>query len=271
MPIAALGEVLPLALLWCTVGVTPLSALAVFCLGNAVGLGAGVLLAVSSRPAADAGGPAGGHVPSVHELLGFSVWIGAATIGIALLPLVVRAAASIDSYTLVAVIDVALIVFAIPQRLGTVIVLAVVPHASAIGEGPARVTLSLREHVLVTLPFALGACAVAFSPLLNLVFSALGRPLYAKSSTYLALALAAGPARVLYGLVEGVLIARGDARFLARAAIAVAVVASGVILALAGASQMTLAFAVFAAASWVSYLVALARTRRPSVPVGLGP
>jgi O-antigen/teichoic acid export membrane protein len=263
MPVAALAEMSGLLVLWRLLGVSPLSAFAVFCLGNLAGLAAGVVLTRRTAPTIAPAKASRGGVPGALELLRFSVWVGAATIGIALLPLVMRAAASLDSYTVVAVVDVALVLFAVPQRMGTVIVLAVVPHASrAIGESNVRLTMSMREHLLVAAPFALAAIAVAFTPLVALLFGALGRPVYATSASYLALALLAGPARILYGVVEGVLVAHGDGRFLALSALTVAAVASGLIFAFAAASYTVLAFAVFAGASWLSYLAGLTRMRR---------
>jgi O-antigen/teichoic acid export membrane protein len=265
MPVAALAELLALALVWRLVGVSESTAFAAFCLGNIIALVVGAVFVHRTRPRARQADAREGAVPGPGEVLRFSAWIGAATVGIALLPLVVRAAASIDSYTLVAVIDIALLLFALPQRIGTVIVLAVVPHASrALAKEQTRIALSLREHLLVAAPFTLAAAAVAFTPLLAVIFDALGRPVYDRSAGYLALALLAGPARVLYGVVEGVLVARGEGRFLALAALGVAALASALILALALASQMLAAFAVFAAACWLSYLVGLRRMRRPA-------
>lgn len=262
MPVSAACEMLGLLLLWRLVAVNSSSAFAVFCLGNVAGLLAGVVLIRRTAPSVKRGNAPAGQVPSPLELLRFAVWVGAATIGIALLPLVMRAAASADSYTVVALVDVALVLFAVPQRIGTVIVLAVVPHASrAIGDSSVRLTLSLREHLTVVAPFVVAAIAVAFTPLVETLFGALGRPVYSKSAAYLALALLAGPARILYGVVEGVLVAQGDGRFLALSALTVAAVASGLIFALAATNQMVLAFAVFAFASWLSYLAGLTRMR----------
>jgi O-antigen/teichoic acid export membrane protein len=148
----------------------------------------------------------------------------------------------------------------IPQRVGSVMLMAVVPHATrALAADQMRLSISRREHALLTGPFLLAAAAVWLTPLIPWIFDALGRHVYAQSASLLALALLAGPARILYGLVEGILIAYGDARFLAINAMAVAALASCLMLAAAAAGSMQAAFAIFVAAVWAIYLLGLAR------------
>jgi O-antigen/teichoic acid export membrane protein len=265
LPIAAVAEAGPLVLIWLLgVGVTAQSAFGLFCMGNVVGLIAGVFLTRRTAPRrmSDAVLPEM-DAPSARELLGFSMWLGAATIGVAMLPLLVRSAAALDSYTVVAMIDIAIVLLSIPQRVGTVILMAVVPHATRAinGEG-LRLTISRRENVALAAPFALAAAIVAFTPIVSWLFDALGRPTYAQSAGYLALALLAGPARILYGVVEGVLIAHGEGRFLAAMALSITVVASGIIFAAAAVGRPMVAFAVFVAALWAIYLAGLARIVR---------
>jgi O-antigen/teichoic acid export membrane protein len=275
MPTVGLAELTPLAILWVSgVEITPLMAFAVFCMGNVVGLITAILLAKragpgeapSSVPTEEVSRPA----PTARQLFGFSMWLALATGGVAILPLVVRSAATIDSYTVVAVVDVALVLFTIPQRLGTVIVLATTPHASQeLRMGPLEVVISRREHLVVLLPFIAAAALVAFTPLVSSIFDLIGKPEYDKSVTYLALALLAGPPRILYGLVEGVLIARGQGRFLALAATSITAIASGLIFAAAALGSVELAFVIFVAAFWAIYLCGLRRVtsfgRTPAV------
>jgi O-antigen/teichoic acid export membrane protein len=278
MPIAGLGELALLAILWRSgLGVDPLSAFGVFALGNVIGLLTGVLLTVRTSPRRDATAVRPGSQPptgpSARELLGFSMWLALATGGVAILPLVVRSAATLDSYTVVAVIDVALVLFSIPQRLGTVIVLATTPHASRqLSEGRLKVMISRREHVMVILPFVLASIAVAFTPIVAWLFTLIGKPEYSASAPYLALALLAGPARILYGLVEGVLIAHGEGRFLAITATSLTVLASGMIFAAAALGSIEIAFVVFVTAFWLIYLRGLFRvTRLSRASSALGP
>jgi O-antigen/teichoic acid export membrane protein len=244
---------------------TPNSAFAVFCIGNCIGLLASIACVVRTNPprTSEVQLPRGtelGSVPSPRQLLGFSVWLAAATAAVALLPLIMRVVAVIDSYTAVALIDVALVLFNIPQRMGGVIVQAVVPHATrAVGTDNVRVTISRREHAIVIIPFAAIAAIVAFTPLLGSMFALVGRPGYGRSADYLALALLAGPARILYGLVQGVLIAHGDGRFLARNAWSVTIVASMAMLIATLLGSTVTAFGIFVVASWVIYCVGLAR------------
>jgi O-antigen/teichoic acid export membrane protein len=265
MLFAAIGEVGSLAVLWRSgAGVTLLSAFAVFCLGNAVGLTAGIVFVLRTTPDRpprfSAPGEQRAVVPSSRQLLSFSAWLGVATLGLTLLPLVVRFVALFDSYTVVAIVDVALVLLGIPQRVGTVLVYAVVPHAArALKKGQASLAITRREHILIVLPFVLMAAIVAFTPLVGEIFSLLGRPEYAQSGKYLAMALLASPARVLYGLVEGVLIAHGEGRFLAFTCLGLCAVASILIVAVAAAGSVPAAFAVFVVAFWAIYLVGFLR------------
>jgi O-antigen/teichoic acid export membrane protein len=263
MLVAAAGEVVPLAILWRSgVGVTPLSAFGVFCAGNVIGLFTGVFLTIRTRPRGTSTKEiAAPKTPSPRELLGFSMWLGAATIGVALLPLVVRSAAAFQSYTAVAVIDVAILLLSLPQRVGAVILMAVVPHAArSLDKGDVTLTISRREHAFIVLPFILAAGVVAFTPIVRAFFDTVGHPVYAKSGVYLALALLAGPARILYGLVEGVLIAHGEGRFLAVNAGVITIVAAGLIFTASALGHTVIAFVVFVAAFWLIYIVAFSRT-----------
>lgn len=271
LPIAAVGEVAPLAILWLSgVGLTPLSAFAAFCFGNLIGLIAGVICTVRTSPrAVDVPTISGlGSAPSPRQLLGFSVWLGAAAVAIAILPLIMRAIAVIDSYVVVAAVDIALVLLSIPQRLGALIVQASIPHATrALRTGDIGLTISRREHVVLIVPFVLVAALLAFTPAVAWLFTAIGRPGYAKSAPYLALALLAAPPRILYGLVEGVLAANGEGRFLASNAWLIMIAAGALMLIAAMLGSVEMAFAVFVAACWAIYIYGLRRIRRLSPSV----
>jgi O-antigen/teichoic acid export membrane protein len=265
MPVAAFSEVGLLAILWFSgAGVTLLSAFGVFCIGNVVGLVAGIICVVWTRPANLAKTLSlPKNVPSPRQLLGFSLWLSAATVGVSIMPLVMRLAATIDSYTMVAIIDIVLVLLSIPQRLGTVIVSAVVPHATrALEEEQVGITISPREHLVMVVPFVLAASIAAFTPIVPWFFDSIGRPAYAESGNYLALALLAGPARILYGLVEGVLVAHGEGRFLGINALSITAVASALIVVAAEVGSTAAAFAIFVIACWAVYLNGLMRIGR---------
>ena len=268
MPIAGASEFILLALvLLAGLSVTTLSAFGVFCVGNFIGLLVGIILTSRTAPrlAPTAAPPVEGElstVPSSRQLLGFSLWLGAATVGVALLPLAVRLAAAFDSYTVVAMVDIALVLFTIPQRIGSVIVSAVVPHATrAQHRGDGALMISRRENFVAIFVFALPAAVVIFTPIVGWVFGLLGRPEYAGSAKYLALALLAGPARVLYGVVEGVLVARGEGRFLAVNSLSIALVGSASILIAAALGSVTVAFSLFAISGWAIYVFGLRRVK----------
>jgi len=195
------------------------------------------------------------------------MWLAAATVGVTIMPLIMRFAATLDSYSIVAMIDVALVLLTIPQRVGTVIVSAVVPHATkALGKADGlTLTITRREHFVMILPFAVAALIVACTPAVGWGFDLLGRPEYAKATGFLALALLAGPARILYGLVQGVLIAHGEGRFLAVNALLITAVASSVIFTATALGSTMAAFAAFSAACWAVYLSGLLRINHLTV------
>lgn len=266
MPAAAATEVLLLAAAWKGgISISPDLAFGFFCFGNLVSVSLGAYFIRRTRPRTARDERREVFRPSVRELLGFSLWLTTATVGIAVMPLIMRFAAAFDSYTVVGTVDVALVLLSLPQRVGSVIVSAVIPHASRdSAAGRIGLTISRREHVFLAVPFAAAAAVVAFTPLVEVVFDALGRPAYAASATYLALALLASPARILYGLVQGVLTGHGEGRFLATNAVAVTAVASCLIFAIAAAGSIVGAFAVFVVACWAVYLSALRRIHQIS-------
>ncbi len=272
MPAAGIAEVAPLGLmLLLGFAITPVSAFGVFCLGNVVSFVVGLYLVRRSMPAREGRGTASAeHVPTPRQLLGFSMWLGAATLGIAALPLVIRVAATLDSYTTVATIDIAIVLLSIPQRVGSIILLAVVPHtARTLNDDISPPTIAPRENLIATVPFVLAAIIVASTPIVGTVFDALGKPVYAKSAAFLALALLAGPARIMYGLVQGVLIAHLEGRFLAIMVLSITVGASGIIFAAAALGSALAAFAAFTAAFWSIYLLAFLRVGRLAAVSGV--
>ena len=199
------------------------------------------------------------------------MWLGLATSAVAAMPLFMRFAAVLDSYTVVAIVDIALVFLSIPQRVGTVIVSAVIPHVTrSIGKDDLNLMLSRREHAVIVLPFVLAAVLLAFTPVVGWLFDALGRPEYQKDVNYLALALLAGPARILYGVVQGVLAAHGEGRFMALSALAICGLASAAIVISCALGSTLIAFGVFVIACWTIYLNGLARINGLTSPVRLG-
>jgi O-antigen/teichoic acid export membrane protein len=272
-PVAAATQVaLLVAVVASGYAVGPLDAFVVFCFGNLIGFGLGAQLVRRSRitrrlshevlrsPALDAPSP---RIPTPREFLAFSMWLASATVAITLLPLVMRAVAALDSYTVVAVIDVALVLLTIPQRVGAVIVQAVIPHATrAAKQGGATISITWTEHLWLVIPFVMLAVVLAVTPAVTAFFDWVGKPEYGQSADYLAIAVLAAPARILYGVVQGVLVAHGEGRFIALNAWFVTGLAGLVMLALALIGGMVGAFATFSVACWVIYLSGFHRTRR---------
>lgn len=262
MPVTAAGELLPLlAMLAVGVTITPADAFASFCAGNVVGLAWGAGLVRRTMPGRSAGAPVRRFV-AARELLGTSAWLAAATLSVAALPLLMRSAAALDSYAAVAVVDIAILALALPQRLGTVVLFAVVPHAArGARRGERPPSISWREHLIV-IPFLLLAVFVWTAPASLGLARLSGHAAYASAGAYVALALVAGPARILYGLAEGILIALGHGRFLAAASFSASALAAPAMFAAAAAGSTILAFAVFVVALWSIYLLAWGRLVR---------
>ncbi len=266
MPVAALAELVLLsALLVSPLAVTEVSAFGTFCLGNVIGLAFAALLVIRTTPDADPDPAIAAETPSGRQLLGFSLWLAGAAAGIAALPLVMRLAAALDSYTQAAIVDLALVIFNIPQRIGAIVAMAVVPHASkAAGRGKVAIRLTRPQQILAVAPFAIMAVVFAATPVIEWLADAIGRPEYEQSARYAALVMLAGPARVLYGLTAGILIGHGRARFLCLTVLTVLTAASAVIVVSASQGQTMVAFAAFVAAIWALYLVTLHRVQRLS-------
>jgi O-antigen/teichoic acid export membrane protein len=270
MPLAAVSEVALLgALLLSGAAIDPLIAFIVFCAGNLISAAMGFFFLARTRPRIAEGDTQERRTttaPTSREMLGFSLWLTLATIGVATMPLIMRFAAALDSYRTVAMVDVALVLLSLPQRVGSVIVSAVVPEASrAERNGERQKVISLGEHILAIGPFMLVALLVAWTPAVRWIFDALGKAQYSHSAGYLALALLAGPARIFYGLAQGVLVAQGQGRFLAYSSLLVTVAASACIFSATALHHTLVAFVAFVAACWIVYLLSVHRiSRRPS-------
>jgi O-antigen/teichoic acid export membrane protein len=269
MPVAAIAEVAGLAaILVLGLSLTSMSAFGAFCLGNVIGLlYAGFRLLRTAPATAPSEAATDIEPPTSRQLLGFSLWLAGAAAGLAALPVIIRFAAALDSYTEAAIVDLALVIFTIPQRAGAIIALAVIPHASrAARSGKLVFKITLRQHFLAIVPFVLIAILLAATPLIEWLADAIGRPEYENSGRYAALVMLAGPARVLYGLTVGVLIAHGEGRFLALTVWAILLVTSVVIFASTTLGDTIVAFAAFVAGVWILYLIALTRAERLSAP-----
>jgi O-antigen/teichoic acid export membrane protein len=266
MPVAALAELASLAcLVVAGLRVTEVSAFGTFCLGNVIGLAFAALLVVRTTPRTRTDPPSDVETPSGRQLLGFSLWLAGAAAGIAALPLVMRLAAALDSYTQAAIVDLALVIFNVPQRAGAIVAMAVVPHASrAAAEGRMALRLSRSQLALAVVPFALLAVVFAATPVIEWMADAIGRPEYKQSARYAALVMLAGPARVLYGLTAGILIGLGKARFLCLTVLTALFAASAVIVAAAAQGKTMVAFAGFVAAIWALSLITFSQAQRLS-------
>src|SRR5262249_52390224 len=232
MPVAGLAEMLaPGCLVVSRLPGAGGSPVGTFCPGNVIGLASAALLVVRTTPRASAEAKESAETPSGRELLGFSLWLAGAAAGIAALPLIMRLAAALDSYTQAAIVDLALVIFNIPQRIGAIVSMAVVPHASRAATNRTNIAfrISRRQQALAIVPFLILAVVLAATELIEMLADAIGRPEYEQSARYAALVMLAGPARVLYGLTAGILIGHGKGRFLCLTVLSVLFVSSALI------------------------------------------
>jgi O-antigen/teichoic acid export membrane protein len=274
MPVAALAELLLLACLllpFFGLRLTEVSAFGTFCFGNVIGLAFAAMVVVRTTPRARADQTAAVETPSGRQLLGFSLWLAGAAAGIAALPLIMRLAAALDSYTQAAIVDLALVIFNVPQRAGSIIAMAVIPHASqAAGKERMALRLTRPQQAIAVVPFVALAIVFAATPVMEWLADAIGRPEYEQSAKYAALVMLAGPARVLYGLSTGILIGHGRARFLCLTVLTVLILSSAVIIVTASQGDTLVAFGVFVAAIWALYLVTFSRAQKLSMEVEAG-
>jgi O-antigen/teichoic acid export membrane protein len=151
-----------------------------------------------------------------RSVIGFSLWMTAAALATSMLLLLPRIALAFGSYQEVAFFDLALILYTIPQRLTTALVLAIIPSAAQ----------AQRERVRVAIPSRLDAAIVGFAVLglagvlwwsnaIPQIFDAIGIDGYSAAEPLLLILLLALPAEVLFGINSALLQAFGRSRRLA--------------------------------------------------------
>ena len=173
--------------------------------------------------------PAERPLPRAPELrplgiLKYSVWLSVATLSVLALPIVARGALAGVSYEQVAYLDLALLIYSVPQRFTTSLVTALVPIASAAHARRVRVPIPGPTDALVLTGAVAALDAVlwrthAVAHTLELA----GLERYAAAENLVLIVLLAVPLDVLYGINAGLLAAFGRSRRLAFVASAVLV------------------------------------------------
>jgi O-antigen/teichoic acid export membrane protein len=150
------------------------------------------------------------------RVLAFAAWLSlaqAALFGLAIIP---RVALAHVSYAMVASFDLALLLYAIPQRLTASLVMALIPHAAARQVAGSRITLpATSDAVIVMIAFALCDAILWWSHALSDVLNAVGLVHYSGAEPIVLIMLLAVPAELFFGIDAAVLEAFGRARSLA--------------------------------------------------------
>jgi len=243
------------------------TAIAVFVLGHFTALGVSARWLVRDNQSINAyiGRPPStpDHAPIPADLLRASAWLGAGMFLTAMLPVVIRAAAALDSYATVAAVDVALTLVAMFQRLGGIVLQALLPHhARATKFNASSPAVSLRVALLTSAPFLLLGLVASSTSAPSDLLSLVGASELTEVGPYLGLALLAAPSRLLYGVAQSRLIARDEPHFLAMNALTTTGAGAVMILALAQSGSVLAAFACFAAMSWAQLGLCERRLRR---------
>lgn len=202
-----------------------------FAVGNWCALLVAMLLLVGARPLT--GRPAASSLDelsvgySVRQVLGASAWLTATAASVTLLPVVARAAGAVFSLQVVALIDVALLVFGIAERLGAVVTAGMIPAATERAARGAVWVPSPAKKVMLAAGTVFFVVFLAWTGAVPALLAAFGLDRYAAVEPFLLVVLLAVPARILYAVTIGAAVAEGRVRVLSLTAGAVGVVTSG--------------------------------------------
>jgi O-antigen/teichoic acid export membrane protein len=168
-----------------------------------------------------------------RRILSFSVWLALANLAVLMLTIMPRISLAHSSYREVAVFDLALLLYTIPQRLRSSFLIALLPIASVERKRGTRITvpgnvdLALIAGVFLALD---GLLWVTHA--LRFMLAHVGMSAYAGAEPLLLIILLAAPAELFFGLNSGLLQAFGQSRRLC-------VVSVGVLAVSAALSPLT--------------------------------
>jgi O-antigen/teichoic acid export membrane protein len=156
------------------------------------------------------------------RILGFSLYLTMATLAVFLLPILSRIGVANLSYAEVAIFDLALLLYSIPERLAASIVSALIPVAAHAQSRARRVAIPGRRDV-VLLSAIIGAIALVLweTHAARAALEAVGLDRYTGAEPLLLIVLVAAPAELFFMLNAGLLSAFGQSRRLAMLAGAV--------------------------------------------------
>jgi len=159
-------------------------------------------------------------------ILSFSAWLALANLAVLMLTIVPRISLAHFSYREVAVFDLALLVYTIPQRLRSSFLIALLPIAAVEHKRGTRIAVPGNlDLALVTVLFLLLDGLLWATHALRFLFLAIGMHAYTGSEPLLLIILLAAPAEIFFGLNSGLLQAYGESRRLSLVSVCVLAVA----------------------------------------------
>ncbi|MDX6512110.1 MAG: hypothetical protein QOE36_1614, partial [Gaiellaceae bacterium] len=192
------------------------------------------------------------------SILRFSAWLTLATIGVYGLTLAPRLVLAQASYRDVAIFDLALLAYTLPQRLTASFVTALVPVAAREQLQSARVPVASRVDAFVVTALVGGASGILWvTGLLGSLLHAVGLGAYTASAPLLIIVLLAAPAELFFAVNSGLLQAFGLSKRLAAGAWGVLAVA-GLAMPFAARIDSAALAAVVVAGYWALLLVSRA-------------
>jgi hypothetical protein len=148
-----------------------------------------------------------------RRILSFSAWLALANLAVLLLTILPRVSLARFSYREVAIFDLALLVYTIPQRLRSSFLIALLPVAAVERKRGALMTVPGNADLLLVTVIFLALDGVLWSThALRVLFSSVGMSAYTGAEPLLLIILLAGPAELFFGLNSGFLQAFGESR-----------------------------------------------------------
>jgi O-antigen/teichoic acid export membrane protein len=190
-----------------------------------------------------------------RRILSFSMWLALANLAVLMLTIVPRIALAHSSYREVALFDLALLVYTIPQRLRSSFLIALLPVASVERKRGARITVPGNvDLALVAVAFLALDGLLWATHMLRFIFVHIGMGSYTGAEPLLLIILLAGPAELFFGLNSGLLQAYGQSRRLCAVSVGVLCVSAALSLLTVSLGTWYLA-CVLAGAYWLLHFL----------------
>jgi O-antigen/teichoic acid export membrane protein len=148
-----------------------------------------------------------------RQILQFSVWLAFANLAVLMLTIVPRVSLTQSSYREVAVFDLALLVYTIPQRLRSSFLIALLPVAAVERKHGRRIVVpGSRDLALVTAGFVALDGFLWSTHGLRVLLLHVGMGAYSGAEVLLLIMLLAAPAELFFGINSALLQACGESR-----------------------------------------------------------